>query len=202
MSSDIPAAKRLFQLSAQSVCPGFRFHAHLQQTYNDLLLWCLMLPGNLDPARGLLIYGNNGTGKTTMLQIVRHFAGKVRPRKPDGYPYSFLIKPALEICAEYQPEKTGGEPALRPYTNSRYLAIDDLGKEPIPTVRFGMAENLMERLLYSRYDRRFTHTTHITTNLDIQQIADIYGDGVYDRCKEMFNFVPFMGKTNRHAYNQ
>ncbi len=59
----------------------------------------------------------------------------------------------------------------------------------IPRIRsFHLVENV-QYILQRRYDLRFGDFTHITSNLSPDQIADVYGEHIYDRCMEMFNFM-------------
>lgn len=46
-------------------------------------------------------------------------------------------------------------------------------------------------------DNQFTHAT---TNLSLKQLSQVYSPRIYDRCKEMFNFVEIRGKTFRKTY--
>lgn len=152
------------------------------------------LEGTLDRNKGLCLYGNNGTGKTTLLHIVRHFCEKIGKRDSSGNLYSFRISAVSEISGAFM---KSGESGLETYIRSDRQAFDDLGTESIPSMHFGTQLNVMQYILQSRYDKRFTSFTHMTMNLDIDQISDLYGERIYDRCKEMFNFVKFVGDSFR-----
>lgn len=196
-SEEILAAKHKFMECARLVCPSFTVRPDHRRALDALCRWALrdsLSP--LDPDKGLWLWGNIGTGKSTMLGIVRSFASAVRPTGPDGWKYSFGIFHATEICADFQ--QLGYE-RLDRYVRSNRLAIDDLGTETIPTMHYGEAVNVMEQLLLRRYDRRHEAFTHVTTNLAPAQIAQLYGDRVWDRCKELFNFVELPGRTFRQG---
>ncbi len=192
--SRINSYKQMFMQYARTECPGFTVQPELRETINDIFRWCMMLEGRLDPDKGLWLYGNIGTGKSTILRIVKQFCKVVRPRCQDGWPYSFAIFNAVDICSVFAGKGFDG---LKEFVDSDRLAIDELGSETIPTGHYGTPLNVIQHLLQSRYDKRHRSFTHVTTNLSIEQIADIYTPRIYDRCKEMFNFVEFTGRTLR-----
>lgn len=138
---------------------------------NDLLLWCLSAPGRLDPSKGLWLWGDIGSGKTTMLHVILRFCRIVRPADAEGNPYGFRISNAIEVCSGYQRK---GYDGIQTYIDSRRQAFDELGSETIPTGYYGNTENVFQYILQRRYDRRHTSFTHVTTNLSVDQIAEVY----------------------------
>lgn len=193
-SSNNDNLKRLFLKVAYNICPSFTVTDYNRQQIADIFKWCTMQPdGRYNPHKGLWIWGNIGTGKSTMLAIIKDFCRRVRP-VADGWPYSFKIVHSTEICSEFA--RDGYDP-LNKYIESRRLAIDELGSETIPTGHYGMNENVLRYLLQLRYDRRWNGFTHVTTNLTTREIVDAYGARIFDRCKEIFNFVEFSGPTFR-----
>ena len=147
--------------------------------------------GNLDPDKGLFIWGEVGTGKSTMLRIIREFCRIVR-QPVDGMMYYFRINNVIDICADYADESpNGGYRAIKEYINCPRQAFDELGSETKPTGRWGNFENVMQYI--------FHQFTHVTTNYTPDQIAEYYGARIYDRFKEMFNFVALRGRTFRKS---
>ncbi len=196
--ADVNRAKKAFMAAAREVCPGFAITEAMKPTVNDIFRWCCLLPGRLDPQRGLMLHGDIGTGKTTMLEIARIFAQRMRPRDDKGRLYGFRTASAIGVASDFNSEGYGG---IRTYCESDRQAFDDLGLEPTSVNYYGTRVNPMQHVLLARYDR-FTATgdfTHITTNLNLQGIRDLYGDQVYDRCKQMFNMVEMNGSTWRRA---
>ena len=196
--SRISGYKTLFMQCAVAVCPGFIVREEMKPAYNDIVHWAVMdYDGNLDPDKGLLIWGDIGTGKSTMLEIIREFCYLVRPIV-DGNRYNFRINNVIDVCADYAEESIhGGYRGIRQYIDSPRVAFDELGSETVPTGRYGNFENVMQYIFQSRYDNRYHQFTHATTNFTIDQIQDVYGERIYDRFKEMFNFVALRGKTFR-----
>lgn len=193
-SQKIVGLKRLFLEVACEVCPGFQVTEHNRGIISDLFHWCALIPGTLDPAKDLWLYGTVGSGKTTMLKVIRAFCKIVRGDDDKGNPYSFGIDMMSEVCAAYT-EK--GEAGLRPYMEARHKAFDDVGAETIPAYHYGSPLNVFQRVLEARYDRRHDMVTHVTANMSPGQAKAVYGVRVYDRCREMFNFVEFTGPTFR-----
>lgn len=193
--------KFLFLACARKVCPDYEVREDQKSILNDIVHWSLLdYTGKLDPDRGLLLWGDIGTGKSTLLKIIREYCRIVRPCV-DHMPYSFRITNVIDICAQFSDEsRDGGYYAIQTYINSKGQAFDELGSETTPTGRWGNYENVMQYILQRRYDIRDESFTHATTNLSLDQIAEVYSDRIYDRCKEMFNFVEIHGKTFRKSF--
>lgn len=194
-----------FMSIARQVCPGFKVFPETRTAINAIFRWCLCLDGNLDPDRGLWLWGNIGTGKSTMLAIVNRFCYAFRPPsaamslytrdyRPEVSRYRISIYRTKDICDDFA---VNGFPALKRYIYSGRLGLDDLGSETRLTGYFGSVVNVIEEVLHRRYDFRDRSHTHVTTNLSPEQIAEVYGDRVADRCNELFNFVHFGEYTNR-----
>lgn len=189
-AAQILTLKRQFVDIANTVCPGFQIEPSLKPTINALFRWCLRLDGELDPDKGLWLHGSIGSGKTTMLQIVRAFAAHVRPA-PDGCNcYWPRITKAFDVCAAYEKEGTEG---IRPYFTEPLQAFDDLGFGNRLVNHYGTACNVFSEVLAQRYDRCLGYPceTHVTTNLTLAQIPELFDERIADRCNQMFNFVEF-----------
>ena len=104
-------------------------------------------------------------------------------------------KTASELANIYAAE---GQPSLIQYTDHDVnLVIDEFGREPNPASNYGTKMNVLQFVLQMRYDHRRTSITHITTNMRLEDIEPRYGDYIADRCKEMFNFIEFSGRSLR-----
>ncbi|MDE5659303.1 MAG: hypothetical protein K2I28_00230 [Muribaculaceae bacterium] len=201
----IKELKRRFIDVARSVCPEFTVYPETRAAINDIFHWCLKLDGPLDPERGLWLWGNIGTGKSTMLAIIREFCHQYRGHSHEmsrfyprgdklGSPYWFAINNTSDICSDFA---TNGYSALNKYVLNGRLALDDLGAEPRLTGNYSSLINVIQEILHRRYDYRRLNFTHVTTNLSPDQIAEAYGERVADRCLEMFNFIHYGEYTNR-----
>lgn len=192
--SKINDLKWRFFKTARSICPEWQIAEEHRGIINDIFNWCLGLDGDLDCHKGLWLWGNNGTGKTTMLKIIKDFSRAIGKRDAQGKEYGFRIVNVPEICGIYEKK---GRAGIEQFATLNRQAFDELGAEEIITGHYGTPLNVMQYILMRRYDGRFDNFTHVTTNLTIEEFRDRYGDRVYDRCKEMFNFIHLGGKSNR-----
>lgn len=158
-----------------------------------------------DPMKrpGLLLFGNVGTGKTTLLRAICATINKVCKREVDergitetvlDAPNPISIVKAKQIITEY---------TFRNEQNSRYdlmnkvalLAIDELGVESTETKIYGNVSEPLIDLLCERYDRQLC--TIISTNMGAKEIYERYGSRVSDRFSEMFATIPFNSNSFR-----
>lgn len=206
-SRDVTKAEKIkFVEVCKSICPDFRIAEDMKPLLNDLTRWCLMLDGKYDPNKGLWLWGSIGSGKSTMLEIIRDYCHIVRPlacyrdsenpklMRSERWRYSFRITNASYVAGMFAHD---GYPGIEEYISSCRQAFDDVGRECIPTGYFGNMENVFQYIIQRRYDIRRGDFTHVTSNLAPEQIGDVYGDHIYDRCLEMFNFVEMSGASWR-----
>lgn len=144
---------------------------------------------NLDPGKGLLVVGNIGCGKTTLMNIFR-----------DG-PNPFRIVSCREVSEAW---KKHGDISKYCSLNQNSLTSSPFGPLPIgicfddlgienKTKNYGDEANAMEEVLLNWYDKKKFNKVHITTNLTPDEIEAKYGKRVRSRMKEMFNLVQFEG---------
>lgn len=139
-----------------------------------------------DLKKGLLIQGNVGCGKTSMLEYFRKSQRK------------YSIVTCSKLSYEY---KTIGVHVVAHYGKNHDnwqdvgVCFDDLGMEP-EMGNYGDKLNIMTEVLLRRYETRAKNTI-LTTNLTLEQIEAGYGKRVADRMKEMFNQVALPGGSLR-----
>lgn len=74
VSRDVTRQEKLdFLEVCRTICPQFQIADNMKSLLNDIMRWCLMLDGKYDPDKGLWLWGGIGTGKSTMLEIVRGY---------------------------------------------------------------------------------------------------------------------------------
>lgn len=144
-----------------------------------------------DPSKGLLLVGGVGIGKSTLMNWFR------RNQK-----YSYRLMSCREIESDFSAE---GDKSVsycsynvKIATNSSPFGhqeigfcFDDLGTEANGK-HFGKEKNVMAEIILNRYDNNLPgYCTHITTNLNADQIREQYGSRVTDRMREMFNIITF-----------
>jgi hypothetical protein len=143
-------------------------------------------------AKGIMLYGPVGCGKTSIFKL---FA--CNPVQ------SFVLYSARKVASDYS--KFGGEAIdqysgyIQPIISTDYfkhrsfgICFDDLGTEEIKK-NFGNESNVMAEILLNRYDSQLSmkNKTHVTTNLNADQIEQMYGSRVRSRSREMFNIILF-----------
>ena len=137
------------------------------------------------PTCGLLICGEVGNGKTTMVEALTNLYA-VRCNK------LMTNVTALHIADLYRTGDTDGINAIK---NSLMLSIDDLGTEAVGVKSWGNEISPVTDVIYHRYAKRMM--TVVTTNMAAFQIRDRYGDRIADRFREMMTVVPFLDKSYR-----
>ena len=158
----------------------------------------------LHPDKGLWLYGPIGTGKTTLLKGFRKYMADVADRyclnREDDHRLLSWYSSASEIANVYASKGHGG--IVQYCSKDVNIIIDELGREPIPANNYGTKLNVMMHIMQMRYDNRRTSVTHATTNLELGDVAGLYGKYVADRCLEMFNFIKIDGDSLRNNQQQ
>lgn len=153
---------------------------------------------DLDFDKGLFLYGPLGLGKSLTMLALRHYMNWVKShyeQKRDDYRLQAWMKSASELANIYAVD---GQPRLIQYADPEInLVIDEFGREPCPAKYYGTEMNVLQFLLQLRYDHRRVSVTHVTTNMQLDDVAPKYGAYVADRCLEMFNFIEFKGESFR-----
>ena len=172
----------------------FCFHNQDSDIILRLLIWFmqdidLAAENNINLFKGILLTGPVGCGKTSLMNLMRYLL-------PPSF--SHRMKSCREVAFEYANE---GYPVIRRYTKKCFqfdsplpitICFDDLGLET-EMQYFGNPCNTMAEVLLSRYDYFISHKmfTHITTNLNSNEIEERYGKRVRSRLREMFNLIAF-----------
>lgn len=135
---------------------------------------------NIDPDKGLLLSGPVGCGKTSLMRLLKHLVPHLRP---------YTVIPSRNIVFGFNHL---GYKIIEDYGNSQSFCFDDLGVEPMGR-HFGKDCNVMGEILISRHELFLkTNTkTHATTNLNAQELEDLYGVRVRSRMRQLFNLVAF-----------
>lgn len=143
-----------------------------------------------DLRKGLFIFGPVGVGKTSSLEIIRKISLSKNIKQ-----LWFLRKSTQEIVSEFNASEKR-EMVIQKYIKG-LMMFDDLGSE-IQGSNYGK-EDIFIRILEMRYNQFIEKgiKTHITSNYNFDQLKKRYGVRVYDRLKEMFNFIEIKGDSRR-----
>lgn len=156
---------------------------------------------NLGKKFGIILCGDCGNGKSTMLAAIRRATnylddlGYYKITSPSGMvmntrDVSFTFIDAVEIAAVTDLQalyKTADTPSI--------LAIDDLGQEPLEVQTFGNIVYPLMTVLERRYEKCLP--TFITTNLSPEQLGSRYGKRIRERLREMTFCIPFDNPSYR-----
>lgn len=162
--------------------------------------------------KGLLIIGNNGNGKTSIMRSISRALNDIylKSRKEiwnNGKQWRdirFLHENCHDVVTKFELIKEHHDKDLfyEKYSGYRYF-FDDFTKESIAS-NFGK-RNIMREVLEKRYDKK--SKTYLSMNYDDRYPNDLeqalysiglkYGSHLYDRTFEMFNIIQFEGKSFR-----
>ncbi|WP_124979866.1 P-loop NTPase family protein [Nonlabens xiamenensis] len=135
---------------------------------------------DIDIDKGLLLTGPVGCGKTTLMRLLPHIV-------PHKRGYNFI--PCRNIVFGFNGV---GFKMIQDYEDHKSYCFDDLGVEHVGRY-YGKDCNVMGEILISRYDifKQKGIKTHITTNLNADELQEKYGERVRSRMREMFNLISF-----------
>jgi len=141
----------------------------------------------IDLAKGIMLTGPIGCGKTSFMTLIR------LALKPER---NFTLKTARDVSFEFIED---GYEVVHRYSRISYnhlgprtYCFDDLGAEQALKY-YGNECNVLAEILLSRYEHYITSDmlTHLTTNLSAAELEEAYGPRVRSRMRAMFNLVSF-----------
>lgn len=158
--------------------------------------------GSLNPQKGLWIFGEIGTGKTTLIKILAEYQ-RTMGRGFKCVNCSTIASQYASQGIESLDEHTFSDVNQKAFdakgnqVNEKSVekAFDELGRETVPARYFGNELNVMQYIFQLRYNLKLK--THATSNLKPDSIIGLYGEHIYDRAIEMFNFIELRGESKR-----
>lgn len=141
----------------------------------------------IDIDKGILLSGPVGCGKTSLMKLLRHIVPLQRP---------YEVIPCRNVTFGFNHL---GFKTIEEYGNTKFFCFDDLGIEP-PGRFYGKDLNVMGEVLLSRYEL-YQQTkpkikTHVTTNLNAEELEERYGNRVRSRMRELLNLIAFDKDVN------
>ncbi len=178
--------KYIQYLGQKQYGPNFKIHREDILILRKLIIYTIheedqCKEHNIDLNKGILLIGPVGSGKTSIMNILRQFLFR------EEY---YLIKSARDIAFEYQ--KDGVDIIQKYGKQHKAYCIDDLGVENNSKF-FGNECNTIAEILLQRYDllTNYGVKTHATTNLNADELEELYGNRVRSRLRSMFNLISF-----------
>lgn len=143
-----------------------------------------------EPTRyGILINGQVGNGKTTMVLALREAMIWLKRNFSDTLP-TLRLTDAREVT-----RAAADDEEFTKLMNTPLLAIDDAGKEAAEVMHYGNSLLPMTELLEYRYEHQLF--TILTSNVTVDELAEKYGERVFDRLIEMMNVITFTNGSYR-----
>lgn len=163
-----------------------------QKVITDIFQWCIRdKKGALNPEKGLWIYGNIGTGKSTLMKAVILFVTRYWLRD-SGESVNPKWVNVPTFCGSYA---TDGFSIFE----SIPMGFDELGTEIAPTNHVGNKLNVVAHLMNTIYDKGSDIPKIVTTNKSLSGILNLYGPRTVDRIAQLFNLVELQGVTRRES---
>lgn len=176
-------ARELLQRAAEQNGTPIEIDADNSGAIDACSVWLAREKGTMiDLNKGLLVMGHVGTGKTMLMRTVRQ-------AMRDAYGTQFGIKSCSDLVRDFSEQ---GYEGIEKWMTAPHVCFDDLGTENREAMHYGKRSNLMVEVIEARYERMLQGVkcwTHITTNLDADEIKKHYGERVASRIQHMMNIL-------------
>jgi DNA replication protein DnaC len=131
---------------------------------------------------GLILCGDNGTGKTLFLSFI---LTQMIKRDCSAY-YTSVAQLDVDIKSSFNDNERARR--LDRLLDCDFLAIDEMGKEHVKDNSY--LRSRLELLLKTRFDNG--DPTLIASNLDLESLESHYGSSITSMFRGKFNFVPLI----------
>lgn len=159
--------------------------------YPELIKYFCGMDCQLDPRKGIYIYGDVGRGKSMLMMASSSFTKSIK------YDFrQFRIASIKDLILKAV--STSSIEHVTQYLKGS-VCFDDMGFENNDFRLYGNSVPVMEHILNHRYNsfQRSGLVTHITSNVPFEKIKDVYGDRIQSRLYEMCNIVLLKGEDKR-----
>ena len=155
--------------------------------------------------KGIALWGNIGVGKSFLMELLAN--NSYRP---------FYFRCSSKVASDY---KKYGESVIDTYTDESFYTMldktsgaeiyniskpktylfDDIGTEVSTSSHYKNSEQVISRIIFDRNKLWNNHAmiTHFTFNMSPDVFRKTYGEKLFDRIREMCNFVLLDGKTSK-----
>jgi DNA replication protein DnaC len=145
-----------------------------------------------DINKGIMLTGGFGTGKTTLINILKSIYERLN-NKVMVFISSIEL---VEIIKNDNPKfENDNAKKYFSYYEKRPMVLDEVGREVNRVVVYGTERYPMHELITLRYNS--CGLTFGTSNLNESDLKIHYKEYIGDRLTEMFNFIEVTGKSRR-----
>lgn len=146
--------------------------------------------GEIPLTKGLFIFGENGTGKTEIMQAFSRFTVQYDLTK------QFVFCSMSEVYNRTRADKEYDPVAIN---EQHDRCFDEFGRQVGPVLRYGDPLDINEAIIEARYTRfrRYGQITHFIANMAPNEAEAQLSPMVFDRLRSMCTSVEFTGKSKR-----
>jgi len=141
---------------------------------------------------GLLLCGNCGNGKTTLLRALRAVIALMTSDEPRSEQRCLRIITANDVVRLNRDSNSDTWNNLR---SLPLLAIDDAGEEAAEVINYGNVQQPIVEILSYRYENMLP--TLMSTNMNPQNLRSHYGARIADRMNEVMEKIIFVQPSYR-----
>ncbi len=193
-----------FESFIRQYFPNYIIDSSNSDTVRKVSLWASRNPEFEDPrkgyylAKGILLTGDVGTGKTDLFNILRTYLNNYLKSR-----YTFTYGVVWKFTSDFS--KDGYSSLDGQELHNRYydeLCLTD-SRTKFPNkeqaMHFGSKLLIGEEIIMLRYNsfKRKGYQTHFSTNATAAELTEIYGERAFSRLTEMCNFLSLTGDDRR-----
>lgn len=146
--------------------------------------------GEIPLTKGLFIFGENGTGKTEIMQAFSRFTTQHDLTK------QFVFCSMSEVYSRTRADKEYDPVTIN---EQQDRCFDEFGRQVGPVLRYGDPLDINEAIIEARYTRfrRYGQITHFIANMAPNEAEAQLSPMVFDRLRSMCTSIEFTGKSKR-----
>jgi DNA replication protein DnaC len=173
--------------------PDFEYtiDADLARNLRAIVKWAINDPtGEIPITKGLFLFGQTGTGKSDMIEVLARFASTYSLAK------QFTITQMSDVYTRAREDKDY-QPVQDCLHGDR--AFDEFGRHTGPVMRYGDPLDISEAVVEARYNRfkRYGQLSHFVANMTPNECSTVFSPVVFDRIRHMCHSIHFTGESRR-----